>query len=424
MSDAIPQRLPLRVDWLIVASYRGLESIDFRPTNFNVFVGINGSGKSALLHGLATVLSRLTSRIVSGRMGGLQMSPLDIREPGPVAAILSAISSDREVYGQSVFRGALGRNPTLGFGVTDGTRELPSLGRLADLYRERLTSEAAAPLPVIAMYPVNRAVVDIPSRIRGGHKFDQVAAYDGAFQTQRNFRTFFEWFRERQEVETDRRLEESRFRDPQLQAVRSSIESFMPGYSDLRVKFNPLRMTLRKEREELRVDQLSDGEKILLSLIGDLARRMAIANPDSKSPLSGEGIVMIDEIDLHLHPTWQRGVVQRLPEVFPNVQFFLTSHSPVIASAVRPENLWVLRDGQIRHAEAFGQEVGLVLSEVFDTPPRLESIQRELDDLFASIRKRDLEAAQTQLQSLEGTIAPSDPELVRARTLLLGYMGA
>jgi predicted ATP-binding protein involved in virulence len=352
------------------------------------------------------------------------MSPLDIREPGPVAAILSAISSDREVYGQSVFRGALGRNPTLGFGVTDGTRELPSLGRLADLYRERLTSEAAAPLPVIAMYPVNRAVVDIPSRIRGGHKFDQVAAYDGAFQTQRNFRTFFEWFRERQEVETDRRLEESRFRDPQLQAVRSSIESFMPGYSDLRVKFNPLRMTLRKEREELRVDQLSDGEKILLSLIGDLARRMAIANPDSKSPLSGEGIVMIDEIDLHLHPTWQRGVVQRLPEVFPNVQFFLTSHSPVIASAVRPENLWVLRDGQIRHAEAFGQEVGLVLSEVFDTPPRLESIQRELDDLFASIRKRDLEAAQTQLQSLEGTIAPSDPELVRARTLLLGYMGA
>lgn len=198
----------------------------------------------------------------------------------------------------------------------------------------------------------------------------------------------------------------------------------MEGYRDLRVRRNPLRMTLKKGDEELLINQLSDGEKALLSLVGDLARRMAIANPGLKNPLEGEGVVMIDEVDLHLHPSWQRKVVQRLPETFPNIQFFLTTHSPVVASAVRPEHLWVLRDGEIKHAEAYGQDVGLVLSEVFDTPPRLDVVRHDLDELFEAIHRRDLPDAQRRLEVLEGTIGPSDPELVQARVMMQGYVAA
>ena len=195
----------------------------------------------------------------------------------------------------------------------------------------------------------------------------------------------------------------------------------MEEYSELRVRHAPLRMTLKKGDEELTTDQLSGGEKALLALVGDLARRMSIANPGLDNPLEGEGIVMIDEVDLHLHPSWQRKVVQRLPKTFPNVQFFLTTHSPVVASAVRPESLWVLRDGEIKHAEAYGADVGLVLSEVFDTPPRLEEVRRELDALFLAIHKRNVEDAQRRLAKLGEEIGPSDPELVKARVMMQGF---
>jgi predicted ATP-binding protein involved in virulence len=110
-----------------------------------------------------------------------------------------------------------------------------------------------------------------------------------------------------------------------------------------------------------------------------------------------------------------------LPETFPNVQFFLTTHSPVVASAVKPESLWVLRNGEIKHAEAYGQDVGLVLSEVFDTPPRLDAVRHDLDELFEAIHRQDRVGAQEKLETLESVIGPSDPELVQARVMMQGY---
>ena len=65
-------------------------------------------------------------------------------------------------------------------------------------------------------------------------------------------------------------------------------------------------------------------------MVGDLARRLAIANDGRVDALSGSGIVLIDEIELHLHPAWQRDILPRLMATFPNVQFFVTTHSPLV----------------------------------------------------------------------------------------------
>ena len=73
---------------------------------------------------------------------------------------------------------------------------------------------------------------------------------------------------------------------------------------------------MMKGRQELQVNQLSDGEKVVLSLVGDLARRLAVANPGLDRPLEGQGFALVDEVDLHLHPSWQRLVMRRLTNTF------------------------------------------------------------------------------------------------------------
>ena len=121
---------------------------------------------------------------------------------------------------------------------------------------------------------------------------------------------------------------------PELQAVRQALESVFPGVSEPHIQLNPLKFAVKREAEILDIMQLSDGYKTLLSLVIDLAIRMALANPDSKKPLETEAVVLIDEIDLHLHPDWQRKVLGDLLRTFPGTQFLLTTHSPFIVETI------------------------------------------------------------------------------------------
>ena len=139
-------------------------------------------------------------------------------------------------------------------------------------------------------------------------------------------------------------------------------------------------MVVGKDGEELNVNQLSDGEKCTLAMVGDLARRMAIANPARDDPLDGAGVVLIDEVDLHLHPGWQRHVVSGLEETFPNCQFLVSTHSPQIVSHVAPERIWILERSTsgvsaTRPSESFGQTSGRILEDVMDVPERPQEIK-------------------------------------------------
>ena len=78
------------------------------------------------------------------------------------------------------------------------------------------------------------------------------------------------------------------------------------------------------------IEQLSEGYKIVIAMVADLAARMAEANPGMDNPLEASGIVLVDEIDLHLHPQWQREIILQLTTVFKNIQFIVTTHSPII----------------------------------------------------------------------------------------------
>lgn len=125
---------------------------------------------------------------------------------------------------------------------------------------------------------------------------------------------------------------------------------------------------------EMRLEEMSDGYKIVIAMVADIASRMIEANPvtpQQPNPLNASGIILIDEVDLHLHPKWQREILKQLKDTFPNIQFVVTTHSPVIVvGAADIAQVVNLNAGGAMQQKAFGNialsNVGQVLlSDLF-----------------------------------------------------------
>jgi predicted ATP-binding protein involved in virulence len=146
---------------------------------------------------------------------------------------------------------------------------------------------------------------------------------------------------------------------------------------------------VEKQGQELIVNQLSDGEKCLLAMVGDLARRLAIANPSLENPLQGEGVVLIDEIELHLHPKWQREIIPALTRTFPNCQFIATTHSPQVISEVKPNGIYILEatsEGVVarRPESSYGRDSNRILEDLMGVPARPQEIKDDILKCFDS----------------------------------------
>ena len=279
--------------------------------------------------------------------------------------------------------------------------------------------------PVLVYYSVARAALDIPLRIHDSQHSSPVDAYEGALDgSDRNFRAFFEWYRDREDLENESRQEAGFRPDPQLQAVRTAVEKFMPGYTRLRVRRSPLRMTVMKGAQEVQVTQLSDGEKCLLALVGDLARRLALANPGAESPCDGTGVVLIDEIELHLHPRWQRSVIPNLEKTFPNCQFIVTTHSPQVLADVGPGAVVVLEpdaDGNVvakRAKSPLGHDSNYILEVLMGVSERPQALAEELERLFALIDDNDLAEAKKLRASIIEKWNADIPALTKAEVAI------
>jgi len=129
----------------------------------------------------------------------------------------------------------------------------------------------------------------------------------------------------------------------------------------------------------LPVDILSDGIRNIIGLVADIAHRMARLNPqlEEKAATETPGIVLIDEVDMHLHPEWQQVVIQSLKLAFPLIQFIVTTHSPQVLSTVRKENIRILLSDTDERWTAtqpstspLGQESGNALATIMSTHPR------------------------------------------------------
>lgn len=417
--------------------------------NVTVFIGNNGAGKTSVLMALATSLSWFVARLRSEKGSGSPI-PEDAILNGQVSASIDiAVFDDQGQFGNAdadisdhlyhwtLTKTAKGKKASASSNLQDATR-------LAEHYRRRLTAQEDIGLPLVAFYPVERVVLDIPLKIKSKHSFLQLDGYDNSLNQGVDFRRFFEWFREREDSENETGLPEETLdtllksagkgsdiwnmlqdmkvssKDRQLTAVRTAIASFMPDFSNLRVRRKPrLHMSIDKDGKTLNVSQLSQGEKSLIALVGDIARRLAMMNPDMDNPLQGDGIVLIDEVDMHLHPSWQRRIIQQLMNTFPNCQFVLTTHSPLVISECKDAFIYSLSDGEITMIPSqYGQDANTVLLDVMDTNIRNALIAEQLNNALDSIQCGELNEARSLLHELAHVLPSSNLELSKAKLLL------
>ena len=429
----------MKLHQLHLTHFRGCQSIalKFHP-RLTVLAGVNGAGKTSFLDAIALLLSWPAARVRRENAPGMMLKDTDIQNGKPYSALKLELNNG--VSWQLV-------KPAKGHSKPADQTDMKGATELARSIRDDYSQNTSDhPLPVFAYYPVTRAVLDIPLRIRQKHDFDSLALYSNSLTSAANFRDFFEWFRNREDLENEfrRMLGETNegpddliaepdtnysyqaqvYPDRQLEAVRMAVEQFLPGFKSLSVRRSPLRMVVRKQGKEVRIDQLSDGEKCTLALVGDLARRLAIANPMLQNPLEGEGIVLIDEIELHLHPRWQRHFVAQLGNLFPNCQFVVTTHSPQALGEVKGENIRLLyagADGNITSStpdQALGLDSNYILEVLMDSSEREQETAKELNRLFELIDRARFEEAEELIEQLKMKFNGTSPELLRAETLI------
>jgi hypothetical protein len=248
------------------------------------------------------------------------------------------------------------------------------------------------------------------------------AIYDALGVSQVKFRSLFQWFKAREDVENELKVSQQNLslEDPQLSAVRRAIAGMLPGFSGLRIQRDPLHMVIRKGGTTLVIDQLSDGEKLLLALTADLARRLAIAYAEHGDPLKGEAVVLIDEIELHLHPAWQRRVLSSLQRTFPSCQFIVTTHSPQVLSEVPNDAVVLVKDFQFVRpaAPTAGRDSNAILTEVMDTPERPAAQVEAINAISTLLDEGKHAEARARLDALARELSERDREVVGLRTML------
>lgn len=174
------------------------------------------------------------------------------------------------------------------------------------------------------------------------------------------------------------------------------------------------------------LQQLGGGERRILAFFCSIAKRLNALFPTRESlrKNEGEGVVIIDDVDKHLHPKWQKKIVPRLLEVFPNCQFFISTHSPLVLNHVKPECLFHLhwtdnRDIIVEKSnESYGQTAERILEDLMglDTT-RPDDVSRAFRELFLTIDAEDFDKARRQIAELRAMVG-ADPDLVRANVLL------
>lgn len=406
----------MKIQRIRANNFKGFEDLDINLNGKStVIFGINGTGKSTVLSIVNYIFWNWINRLNPAQGTSFRTFTSDMVRFGTSKMNISTeLELDSEIFclSRSYTKSKMGKAA-----VSNGSKK--EYDKIVAYYQEHYLDEESD-MPVFVNYSTNRSVIDIPLRIRNKHAFSKITALERADEKELDFRTFFEWYRNQEDIENELKIEknDTSYEDKFLKSVRTAVEAMLGNqYSDLKVKRSPLSLKVKKGNKDISVDQLSDGEKCTIAMFGDLARRIALANPNKENPLEGEGIVLIDEIELHLHPSWQRRVLNVLKSTFPNIQFIITTHSPqILGEADDTYNvLRIYTDSNDRlivsENSVYGKDSNGILKQM-DTLERPEVVKMMFDKFYEYIDSKQFDMAQNLLEDIEEKIGENDPELV------------
>ncbi|MBI6845662.1 ATP-binding protein [Pseudomonas syringae pv. tomato] len=414
----------MRLDHLHLQNFRCYEDahFDFQP-GFNLVVGVNGSGKTSLLLGVAEclipygnamgqgqeILSKEDVRFVIDRHEGRSR----FERKFPVF-----IRADGDIFDLPNWRAVRLLEPW------EGGVDPSSLSHLSAVLARNNAGEQID-FPVLAFYRANRrwSSARISAEFAAQQRTSRFDGYANWFDAVADLRDFESWLIARTLERLQDRLDSTPTveREDELEWVNRAIRLAIPDAHDLRydLRLQSLLVDMG-EGNAVPFHELSDGQRSLIALIADIARRMCVLNPHiGKDVLANTGgIVIIDELDIHLHPAWQRNIAPTLKKAFPKVQFIATSHSPQVIGSLQPGEVILLKNGDSSHPRAtYGLDSSTILEEVMGVPQREPEIEVLLDELFSTLENNELEKARLQLDALKKK-APDLPEFAGAEALL------
>ena len=432
----------MRAISLKLTNLRAIETAEFHfQPGFNLIVGVNGAGKTTVLDAMRICMSRILPSTTESRAKAMSFSIDDIRSGFPFldTELSVAVGVDkfhftrrqwRETYAaddeenlRKLRRQILDserlrdrkrnllRELEESYGVSDTDSFTPPKSEL-----KRAAYAAAVP-PNCIFFSTNRSVVSYSGTTKTRSVGGKSSAYSEALVPRPMYvAEFAEWMRVQEAL-----AKEQKAAKRHLQVLRSAVDRFLPTYENLRhADEKSSHLLIDQYGIALNVDQLSDGERGVLALVLDLSRRLSQANPSLDDPLSeGHAVVLIDEIDLHLHPTWQRQIVHKLTTTFPLCQFIATTHSPQVIGEVEYDRIQIMADDKVYSpTHSFGVDSSRVLEEIMDAVPRSPEIDNLLKAISQEIGKHRYDSARGLVGKLVDRLGEDDPEVTRTVTLL------
>lgn len=421
----------MRLTKIVLTNFRAFEqlALELEP-RATLLIGRNGAGKSSVLEGIAVALGAWVSafaaikedhpiastdaRLVTTHRANLPQT--EARFPVMVAA--DCEMSDGRVLGL--------RRRLMSAGAKTITDADVLISR-AHALESRLASEHTEDLPLVAYYGTGRLWA--PRKRRAGTApapTSRLAGYRGALDAAsdpKGFETWMRW-RESDRIQRLARAHEagvdlSGVRSPELEAVSAAACACLEGAQ--RMYYDANLQELRVQLvggESLPFWALSDGQRNLLALAADLAWRATQLNPHQvNAPSVTRGVVLIDEIDLHLHAAWQRRALPDLLAAFPQLQFVVTTHSPQVLSTAPRDSVRLIDEQHrvhvVRHHR--GRDTNAILEDVLDVAERPDQQKRDLEQLARLIEDGEHELARALLDRLAEDLGPHDARMVAAR---------
>ncbi len=418
----------MRIDRLEIENFKkySQQTFDLHP-HFTLFAGANGAGKTTVLDALAVAAAvwlvdppdttlansrreiyQSDVRVVAEQQG----DRIQFREVRPVKVTATGRIGDTEPISWTRQIRANGSR-------TSNADAKVAVGCIRDWYARDAAGEDVL-CPVLAYYGAGRAWLPSHSRaekIKEGPARRWAAFYD-CFNERIRFGGLRSWFK-KEAIERGNRSGQWR---EGFEAVRQAIVGCVPGASDVWFDTDRDQIVLPVDGMAQPFDNLSAGQRMLTAMIADLAIKAVTQNaflPPGEVLKQTPGLVLIDELDVHLHPTWQRRVARDLKDTFPAIQFVCTSHSPQVIGELLPEELRYLDGDEVTTpVRSFGIDSSRILEELMGAKPRNETVEALLTRLSDLIGDDDLNGAKQLLPQLEGILGPDDPEVTRVRALL------
>ena len=420
----------MKIKTIRVSNFKGIDNLEIPfDGKTSIIFGINGAGKSTILRAIDLIYANIISRLVSSKKKLAQLEYDDIsfgKSLAKIDILFEFSNGNQKEYFRSISR-ANGRR-----------HQFSQLKELTDLFEELyvekgyddgdgnwIENEDLKNMPVFVNYGVNRSVLDIPLRTSKKEQFSKLSAFDKAIESKIDFRTLFMWFRNQEDIENQEKVRKNKaYEDRSLLAVKRAMLAMLDGFDDIHIDRSPLAMKVKKDGQYLKINQLSDGEKCTIALFGDLARRMALANPHLSNPLEGHGVVLIDELDLHMHTSWQRKVMRVLKETFPNIQFIITTHSPQILGELDDTfNLFYMlrEDNQVtlkQYKSFIGWDANVILEEIMKTSSVNIGIKQLVEQMYEHINNKKYEQAEEIADKLDEVSNGYVDGVAKARVLI------